>query len=80
MFATVNGQNTLIDIKTTSQIHKQLVTSQLNMYLTGCLHSGYFSDISNINLGVVHLSGETCKYIPIPKISSNFFQKYIDNI
>lgn len=76
LLCKVNGVLTLSDFKTTSTIHRQLVTAQLNLYLRACKQSGYI-DSEDLNLGVIHLSGESCKYIPLAKLGAGFYQKFI---
>lgn len=77
MFCTVDGKPTLTDFKTTSTINRQSVSAQLNLYLTGMLQSGYVKDISDINLGVIHLSGMKSTYTPLTKFADNFYLTFV---
>lgn len=76
LFCKVKGELTLADFKTTSTIHRQLVTGQLNLYLKAGEQSGYFSSEDNVKLGVIHLSGSTSRYVPITKLGDNFIKKF----
>ena len=77
MLCKVKGRTTLVDFKTTSTINRQSVSAQLNLYLTGLLQSGYVDSIDDIDLGVIHLSGEKSTYNPIKKFASNFYLTFI---
>ena len=77
MLCTVDGKTTLVDFKTTSTINRQSVSAQLNLYLTGLLQSGYVKDISDIGLGVIHLSGRKSTYAPITKFEDNFYLTFV---
>lgn len=77
MYGTVDGAPTLIDIKTTSAINRQSVTAQLNLYLAAAIQSGYFDPSDEIKLGVVHLSGATGRYVPIPKLAKDFYKGFL---
>lgn len=77
LLCNVQGDLTLADFKTTSTIHRQLVTAQLNLYLTAAVQSGYLEN-NNIKLGVIHLSGETSKFLPIVRLADNFYLKFIN--
>jgi len=77
MYGTVDGAPTLIDIKTTSVINRQSVTAQLNLYLTAAQQSGYFDPSIDIKLGVVHLSGETGRFVPIPTLAKGFYKGFL---
>lgn len=77
LFCTVDGKKTLVDFKTTSTINRQSVSAQLNLYLAGMLQSGYVDDISDINLGVVHLSGMKSTYTPLTKFADNFYLTFV---
>lgn len=77
ILCTVKGKMTLADFKTTSTIQKQLVSAQLNLYLLGAYQSGYIDSMSDVDLGVIHLSGSTSKYNPIVKFGQTFFDKIL---
>lgn len=77
MLCTVDGKTTLVDFKTTSTIKKQLVSAQLNLYLTGLLHSGYVESIEDIDLGVIHLSGLKSTYSPLIKFAKDFYLTFV---
>ena len=70
---------TLIDFKTTSSINRQHVTGQLNLYLTAAYQSGYI-DTMDLNLGVIHLVGNKTKFVPITKLSPDFYQQFLNLI
>ncbi len=74
---TVNGKPTLMDFKTTSSINRQSVSAQLNLYLTGMLQSGYLDDISDVDLGVIHLSGNKSTYTPVQKFANTFYLTFV---
>lgn len=76
LLCKVKGELTLADFKTTSTIHRQLVTGQLNLYLKAAEQSGYLSPQDNVKLGVIHLSGATSRYVPIAKLGDNFIKKF----
>ena len=76
LLCEVNGKLTLADFKTTSAIHRQLVTAQLNLYLIAAYQSGYL-DNKDLDLGVVHLHGSTYEYKPMVKLNENFYLKFI---
>ena len=76
MYCLQNEEETLIDFKTTTTIAKQYVTAQLNLYRIALRQSGYIKD-DNIKLGVIHLSGETAKFIPIIKLNNKFYLTFI---
>lgn len=76
LLCNVKGGLTLADFKTTSTIHRQLVTAQLNLYLKAAVQSQYLKD-SNLKLGVIHLSGEKSKFVPIVKLGDNFYLQFI---
>ncbi len=76
LLCTVKGELTLADFKTTTAVHKQLVTAQLNIYVMAAYQSGYI-DTQNIKLGVIHLSGKTSKFIPIQKLDDDFYLQFI---
>jgi len=75
MLCYVGGKLTLVDFKTTSSIHKKLVTAQLNLYLRAAYQSKYITS-TDLGLGVVQLSGITAKYVPIPKLNDEFCQQF----
>lgn len=76
MYCLQDNKETLIDFKTTSTIIKQYVTAQLNLYRIALKQSGYIED-DNIQLGVIHLSGETAKFVPILKLNNKFYLTFI---
>ena len=76
LLCNVDGHLTLADFKTTSTIHRQLVTAQLNLYLKAAKQSGYIDSKDDIKLGVIHLSGITSKFIPITKLGETFIKKF----
>ena len=80
LFCKVSGQETLVDFKTTSSVHRQLVTAQLNLYLKAARQSGYFDTKRSIDLGVIHLSGEEAKFVPIVRLGDSYCQKFIEKI
>lgn len=71
----VDGVLTLADFKTTSTIHKKLVTAQLNLYARAAAQSGYLQT-ENIGLGVIHLSGSVARFVPVPKLGEGFYLKF----
>lgn len=77
LLCNVNGEKTLADFKTTSTIHRQLVTAQLNLYLIAARQSGYLSEDEEIKLGAIHLSGEKSKFVPIVNLNKNFYLQFI---
>lgn len=77
LLCTVQDELTLVDFKTTSTIHRQLVTAQLNLYRKAAIQSGYFSIDDNVKLGVIHLRKETSKYTPIAVLSDDFYLKFL---
>lgn len=77
LLCNVNGVKTLVDFKTTSTIHRPLVTGQLNLYRKAGIQSGYFSEEEGVKLGVIHLHGDTSKYAPIETLSSDFYLKFL---
>ena len=79
LLCKVGDDLTLVDFKTTSTIHKQLVTAQLNLYLRAAIQSGYISKMG-ANLGVVHLSGEKSRYIPILRLRDNFYVSFFNEV
>lgn len=76
MYCLQDGQETLIDFKTTSTILKPQVTAQLNLYRLALKQSGYI-DSDDIKLGVIHLSGEKAKFVPIVKLNNKFYLTFI---
>lgn len=77
LMCQVKGKLTLSDFKTTSQIHKKLVTAQLNLYLKAAYQSGYIENM-DLDLTVIHLSGSQSKMVPIMKLKDEFFTKFIN--
>lgn len=78
LLCTVNGELTLADFKTTSTIHRQLVTAQLNLYAKGAVQSGYISQNEKLKLGVIHLVGEKGRFIPIANLGEGFYSKFLN--
>ena len=78
LLCDVDGKLTLSDFKTTSTIHKQLVTAQLNLYLKAARQSGYIQPDEDVNLSVIQLSGTKAKMVPIAKLNDNFYLKFVD--
>ena len=76
MLARADGVPAIMDFKTTSAIHRPEVTAQLNMYLRAATQSGYLDQYPDVGLGVIHLSGETSRYIPIPKFADTFIERF----
>lgn len=79
LLCKVKGELTLADFKTTSTIHRQLVTGQLNMYLKAAYQCGYITS-EDLKLGVIHLSGEKARYIPIDRMGQGFFNKVYEKL
>lgn len=75
LICEVDGTKTLADFKTTSTIHRQLVSAQLNLYRRAAFQSGYIDD-ENISLGVIHLSGKTYEYKTMTSFGEGFFNKF----
>lgn len=67
----------LVDFKTTSSINRQHVTGQLNLYLTAAYQSGYI-DTTNLKLGIIHLVGDKSRFIPIVKLSDEFYLQFLN--
>ncbi len=76
LLCLVKGILTLADFKTTSTILKQSVSAQLNLYRIAAYQSGYI-DRLDINLGVVHLSGNKSVYVPIQRFADDFHLTFI---
>lgn len=79
LLCTVGDKLTLADFKTTSSIHRKLVTAQLNLYLKAAKESGYLKEDEDVQLGVIHLSGSTSRFIPIPILGENYCLQFIAN-
>ena len=77
LLCEVDGRKTLADFKTTSTIHRQLVTAQLNLYRTAAIQSGYIGEDENVGLGAIHLKGSTAKFVPISVLSDNFYLQFL---
>lgn len=76
LFCEVAGAPTLADFKTTSQIHRQAVTAQLNLYLKAAVQSGY--DIpADSKLGVIHLGSGKARFVPIAKMPDDFYLRFV---
>ena len=71
------GQLTLADFKTTSTLHRKLVTAQLNLYKKAATQSGYFSKEDNVALGAIQLHGTTSKYVEIVQLSEDFYLDFL---
>ena len=80
MLCNVNGIQTLVDFKTTSVLHRREVTAQLNLYLMAAIQSGYIPDFEETSLGVIHLHGDTCKFMPIQRLSSGFYLQFLNKL
>lgn len=78
LLCNVKGKLTLADFKTTSTIHKQLVTAQLNLYLKAARQSGYIDPEADVDLQVIQLSGEKARMVPIAKLNDNFYLKFVN--
>ena len=72
LLCDIDGDAYLVDFKTTSVIHRKEVTAQLNLYALAAYQSGYVPN-DDLRLGVVHLSGSTSKFIPIPRLGQSFY-------
>ena len=75
LICEVDGIKTLTDFKTTTTIHRQLVSAQLNLYRRAACQSGYI-DSENIPLGVIHLSGKVYEYKTLVNFGEGFFKKF----
>ena len=78
LLCNVKGKLTLADFKTTTTIHKQLVTAQLNLYLKAARQSGYIDPDADVDLQVIQLSGEKARMVPVTKLSDNFYLKFVN--
>lgn len=76
MICNVDNKKTLVDFKTTTSIHRKLVTAQLNLYLKAAFQSGYI-DTMNLELGVIQLSGKVSRFIPIARMNESFYMQFI---
>lgn len=79
MLCNINNELTLADIKTTSAIHRQSVTGQLNLYATGALQCGYITldQYKKLKLAAIHLNKGTSKVVPIAKLADNFYMNFM---
>ena len=77
LLCTVNDKLTLVDFKTTSAIHRQLVTAQLNLYRKAAIQSGYISNDDHVGLGVIHLHKDTSRYTSIATLADDFYLKFL---
>lgn len=77
LICTVDSIKTLADFKTTSSIVKNSVIAQLNLYLKAAVQSGYVVEGEIEKLGVVHLSGETARFVQMPIMGEKFLEKYM---
>lgn len=75
LLCTVDGVLTLADFKTTSVVHRELVTAQLNLYLHAAIQSGYLG-AEGAALGVIHLNGEKSRYIPVARLRDSFLENF----
>ncbi len=78
LLAKINGKTGICDFKTTSSIHRQLVTAQLNLYLRAAIQTGYLPFDGQYALAAIHLSGEKSKLIPIPVLGESFIEKFTE--
>lgn len=78
LLCNVKGKLTLADFKTTTTIHKQLVTAQLNLYLKAARQSGYIDQDADVDLQVIQLSGEKARMVPVTKLNDNFYLKFVN--
>lgn len=76
LLCDIDGDVYLADFKTTSVIHRKEVTAQLNLYALAAYQSGYVPN-DDLRLGVIHLSGSTSKFIPIPRLGQSFYFNFI---
>lgn len=76
LLCMVKGKLTLADFKTTSTINKQSVAAQLNLYRIAAYQSGYI-DRLDIDLGVIHLSGNKSTYAPIQRFNDDFHLTFV---
>jgi len=72
-----NGVKTLADFKTTSTIHTELVTGQLNLYRRAAIQSGYLKEDENVELAVIQLRNDAFKYRKVPVLGPNYHLQYI---
>lgn len=77
MICYINDELTLIDFKTTSNINKQHVMGQLNLYLKAARQSGYIDKTEEVKLGVIHLSKGKARLVPIPVLSEDFYLTFL---
>lgn len=75
LICEVDGVKTLTDFKTTTTIHRQLVSAQLNLYRRAAYQSGYI-DSEDLPLGVIHLSGKVYEYKTLVNFGEGFFKKF----
>lgn len=76
LLCEVDGKLTLVDFKTTSTIMRQSVAAQLNLYRIAAYQSGYIKSL-DIDLGVIHLSGNKSVYVPIQRFADDFHLTFI---
>lgn len=76
LICTVKGKKALADFKTTTTLHKDLVTGQLNLYLKAAMQSGYIEDM-DFQLGAIHLCGLTARFVPVTKLNEDFYLNFI---
>ena len=77
LLCTVNDKLTLVDFKTTSTIHRQLVTAKLNLYRKAAIQSGSISNDDHVGLGVIHLHKDTSRYTSITTLADDFYLKFL---
>lgn len=75
LICEADGVKTLADFKTTTTIHRQLVSAQLNLYRRAACQSGYIED-ENLPVGVIHLSGKVYEYKTLINFGEGFFKKF----
>lgn len=79
LLAKVGETTCICDFKTTSSIHRQLVTAQLNLYLTAAIQTGYLEPNKEYKLAAIHLSGEKARLVPIPVLGEGLINKFTQN-
>jgi len=80
LLAKLNGENALLDFKTTTNMHILSVTNQLNLYLIAAKQSGYIKDISNFKLGAINLVKNEWNFVPIAVLSPDFYLKFLEDV
>ena len=79
LLCNIKNELTLADIKTTSVIHRQSVTAQLNLYAKGAYQCGYITEeqYKTLKLAAIHLNKGTSKVVPITKLADNFYLNFM---